>query len=226
MKAKDIIKQDLEEYAKSQGKTDIKEVVHNLQMMLSGAQRGKFNSEQKSQYFQAWFALQILNNTHKVYHNSKELGEFIYDDRMFHIFELEDGPQTIRRILYNSLCQLPLEIPDGLISMRYTFNNSILDSHFALNNQVCTSMIKDMTCAFQNATFVKGFTFGYNFDISNVKCMYGMFKNAKFTDGFKLPKQFNGLNGVTIKDMFEGAMYGDQYLGDRDPITVIQELTA
>lgn len=226
MKAKDIIKQDLEKYAKAQGQTSIKTVVYKLQMMLSSAQREKFAKEQKSQYFQAWYALQLLNNTHKCYHCSKELGEFIYDDRMFHIFELEDGPQTLRRIIYTTLCPLPLEIPDGLISLRYTFSDCILGSQFALSDQVCTSMVTDMTCAFKNARFVDGFTFGNNFDVSHVKSMYGMFSDAKFAKDFKLPKQFSELNGVTVENMFQDAMFGDKPLGDQNPVTVIQELTA
>ena len=226
MKAKDIIKQDLERYAKAQSQTSIKTVVYKLQMMLSGAQREKFAKEQKSQYFQAWYALQVLNNTHKEYHNSKELGEFIYDDRMYRIVEIEDGPQTLRRCIYNSLCPLPLEIPDGLISLRYTFSDCVLGSQFAVSDQACTSMIEDMTCAFKNTRFVDGFTFGRNFDVSNVKSMYGMFSNAKFAKDFKLPKQFSELNGVTVENMFQDAMFGDKPLGDQNPVTVIQELTA
>ncbi len=226
MKAKDIIKQDLERYAKAQGETNIKVIVYKLQMMLSGAQREKFTKEHKSQYFQAWYALQVLNNTHKEYHNSKELGEFIYDTRMYHIYEIEDGPQTLRRCIYNSLCPLPLEIPDGLISLRYTFSDCVLGTQFAVSDQSCTSMIEDMTCAFKNARFVDGFTFGHSFDVSNVRNMYGMFANAKFAEGFKLPEQFSKLNGVIVKSMFQDAMIGDKPLGDKDPVTVIQELTA
>lgn len=225
MKATDIIVYDLEEYASSRNKV-VADALDDLLSIIPLSQREVFDKAGESKFYQAWWAYQLLNNTHKALHTSSELGEFIYDTRMFKIFELEDGPNYIRRLLYNDSCGLQLVIPDGLTSMRYTFCNCNLNAAFALGNQVCTSMITDMTCAFKDATFAYGFNFGYNFDVSHVKSMYGMFEGAKFRRCFKLPKQFDNLQGVNIKNMFKGATLEDKPLDNKDPVAVLKSLTS
>ncbi len=162
--AVEYIKEDITKYMKEEKLTTPKEAVAKLLELLPSAYEKEVDGY--SPAVKAWLALQMLNRSSLAYHKSIELGEFIYDTKMFRA-EFNCNRYVLH---YLPNCKLEPVLPYGLKS--------------------CCD-IEDMSNMFNNCKLPEGFTLGDKFDTSNVTDMSNMFNDCKLPEGFTLGDEFD-----------------------------------
>lgn len=207
--ATEYIKEDITEYMKKEEIATPKEAVIRLLELLPSAYAEELSG---SIAVKAWAALQMLNQSSLAYHKSVELGEFIYDTKMFKL-QLDCN---LHMLHYLSSCELEPVLPLGLKSCRKMFYGRVLPENFTLGDNFDTSHIEDMSSMFDSCELPKGFTLGDKFDTSSVTDMDRMFSFAELPSDFTLGDKFDTSNVTVMTDMFEGCVLPEGFtLGDK-----------
>ncbi len=207
--ATEYIKEDITEYMKKEGIATPKEAVIKLLELLPSAYAEELSG---SIAVKAWTVLQMLNQSSLAYHKSKELGEIIYDTKIFKL-QLDCNLNMLR---YLSGCELEPVLPFGLKSCHKMFYGRFLSENFTLGDNFDTSHIEDMSSMFSSCELPKGFTLGDKFDTSSVTDMDSMFRDCSFPAGFTLGDKFDTSSVTDMTDMFYGCVLPEGFaLGDK-----------
>ncbi len=126
---------------------------------------------------QAWMALQIEQGSSLRYHKSKDLGEFIYDYNMYNVHHWI-APNNRYRLQYVKNSMLRPDIPDGLISCAFMFENFEFPEDFIFGEKFNTSRIENMYEMFALCKFPRGFRLSPGFNITKVKDTSFIFDNC------------------------------------------------
>lgn len=90
----DRIYSDLTEYAKEEGMTTKEEAVDVLIVMTP--MQVLYQNQDLPNEVMAWKTLQVLRNSGMEYHNSSELGEFVYNRKEFRVDYNDNVPILVR----------------------------------------------------------------------------------------------------------------------------------
>lgn len=196
---KERIVNDLHEYGISIGVTDpekiIAELLQSTPHILESADVADYKPG-----IQAWTILQILNNSPLRYHESEDLGAFIYNTDMYRVANI--GIDGYYHLHYNPKFKGTIELPEGCINTSCMFYRCELPEGFTLVDKFNTSNVINMSLMFRKCKLPKGFTLGDKFDTGSVTDMSEMFHECELPESFSLGDKFDTSNVAYMSSMF------------------------
>lgn len=215
--AQEYIREELTEYAKEKNLSSPQEVVDKLLPLLPKAYTGEVKGY--STAAKAWMALQMSKGSSLTYHKSADLGEIIYDTKMY---ALKSGTARLH-LCYKQYSELDPVLPYGIRSCEDMFYYCKLPEGCTLRDKFITINVVNMDGMFAHCILPEGFTLGGSFDTSNVTNMQYMFSECKFPEGFTLGNRFDTRHVTDTRLMFTKCTLNNERL-DGSPKEIVQML--
>lgn len=136
-------------------------------------------------------------------HYKGEIGEFDYDDEMYHISDNN-------YLRFNSDYVGPIDLPKGVKNLSGLFTKCNIKEGCYLR-EFDTSEVENMEGMFNECSIPEKFILGNNFNTSNVKNMRYMFCDAELPKDFVLGDKFNTSNVENMSHMFNGCHASENF---------------